>query len=291
MSGPINVLLSKGFPISTYSWENVNWNFISQVDSIGPNGGLYYSYIVNGEILNQNSFTNLSDSVINANTDIIIAAYDATRAQTDLETNRLIPGTEEFTNALNDITSRISFSEGGTGFYDKSALNHIHSEYQFNPSFSTIKIGANFRQYSPDSKGSIFMDTASKISNTEYGIYSGFEKDIFFDKIIVNGTFRMDKNENFDFNFSPAASLVYKATETDIIRFSLSSAVRNPTLSDQYLYYNVGRAILIGNLNGHGEDYGENMVTVQSLINYYLSINISLLCNDIPSTIFFLISF
>ena len=23
--------------------------------------------------------------------------------------------------------------EGGTGFYDKSALNHIHGEYQFNP--------------------------------------------------------------------------------------------------------------------------------------------------------------
>ena len=114
------------------------------------------------------------------------------------------------------------------------------------------------------------MDTASKISNTEYGIYSGFEKDLFFDKLKVNGTFRMDKNENFDFNFSPAASLVYKATETDIIRLSLSSAVRNPTLSDQYLYYNVGRAILIGNLNGHGENYGENMVTVQSLINYYL---------------------
>ena len=211
----------------------------------------------------------MSDSVLNANAEEIIAIHDFTRTQTDLLTNRLEPGTEEFTNTLNDITSKIPI-EGGTGFYDKSALNHIHSEYQFNPSFSSIKIGANFRQYTPDSKGSIFMDTASKISNTEYGIYSGFEKNLFFDKLKVNGTFRMDKNENFDFNFSPAASLVYKATETDIIRFSLSSAVRNPTLSDQYLYYNVGRAILIGNLNGHGENYGENMVTVQSLINYYL---------------------
>ena len=247
---------------NNFSWEDVEWeaaeySFITQ------------QWTFQGNPIDINKWMQMSDSVLNANAEEIIAIHDFTRTQTDLLTNRLEPGTEEFTNALNDITSKIPI-EGGTGFYDKSALNHIHSEYQFNPSFSSIKIGANFRQYTPDSKGSIFMDTASKISNTEYGIYSGFEKDLFFDKLKVNGTFRMDKNENFDFNFSPAASLVYKATETDIIRFSLSSAVRNPTLSDQYLYYNVGRAILIGNLNGHGENYGENMVTVQSLINYYL---------------------
>jgi outer membrane receptor protein involved in Fe transport len=70
---------------------------------------------------------------------------------------------------------------------------------------------------------------------------------------------------------------VYKLTEKDIIRLSFSSAIRNPTLSDQYLYYNAGRAILIGNIAGHGSEGGphydnskENMVTVQSLINYYL---------------------
>ena len=212
---------------------------------------------------------NMSDSVLIANTEELLSTHNFVRNQTDLLTNRLVPGTEEFSNALNDITSKIPI-EGGTSFYDKSALNHIHSEYQFNPNFSKIKIGANFRQYNPDSKGTIFMDTASKISNTEFGIYSGFEKELFFDKLKVNATFRMDKNENFNYNFSPAASLVYKATETDIIRLSFSSAVRNPTLSDQYLYYNVGRAILIGNLSGHGTDYGENLVTVESLVNYFL---------------------
>ena len=46
----------------------------------------------------------------------------------------------------------------------------------------------------------------------------------------------------------------------NIFRLSLSSAIRNPTLSDQYLFYNVGRAILIGNLEGHGTNYDENLV-------------------------------
>ena len=78
-----------------------------------------------------------------------------------------------FEDAFNDITSKISYLEGGTGFYDKSALNHIHSEYQFKSDNSKIKIGANFRQYQPDSKGSIFMDTASTIINNEFGVYTG----------------------------------------------------------------------------------------------------------------------
>ena len=219
----------------------------------------------------------MSDSVLNANLDHIISAHNDTRYQTDLETNRLIPGTEEFKDMLNDITSRISFLEGGTGFYDKSALNHLHAEYQWNekkddllPNLSNIKVGFNLRQYRPDSKGSIFMDTASKISNHEYGVYSGFEYSFIQDKIKLSGTLRLDKNENFNFNFSPASSIVLTPNNQDIFRVSFSSAIRNPTLSDQYLYYNVGRAILIGNLEGHGINESENLVTIESLINYYL---------------------
>ena len=95
--------------------------------------------------------------------------------------------------------------------------------------------------------------------------------------INLSSTFRVDKNENFNFLFSPAISIVYKPNKQDIIRLSFSSAIRNPTLSDQYLFYNTGRAILIGNLSGHGSDDGphfdnskENMVTVESLNNYFL---------------------
>jgi len=119
------------------------------------------------------------------------------------------------------------------------------------------------------------MDTATMITNKEAGFYTGIETNLFGEFLKMNSTFRADKNENFDLNFSPAMSLVLKPSEKDIIRFSFSSAIRNPTLSDQYLFYNVGRAILIGNLEGHGEDYGENLVTVQSLINYYLPAQLS----------------
>ena len=250
----------------SFNWEDVNW---SKPELVFNPITFQTDYYFNGNPIDITDWITMSDSVMIANTDLIIATHDATRSQTDLETNRLVPGTVAFENILADITSKIS-SDGGTRFYDKSALNHIHTEYQFNPDFATMKIGANFRQYTPETKGSLFMDKVNKIINNEAGIYSGFEKNILGEALKLSGTLRADKNENFDLNLSPAASIVYKLTNIDIIRLSVSSAIRNPTLADQYLLYNVGRAILIGNLSGHGTAYGENLVTVESLINYYL---------------------
>ena len=56
------------------------------------------------------------------------------------------------------------------------------------------------RQFNPDSKGSIFMDTTSLIKNNEF-IYSGFDSEFFNENIKINTTFRIDKNENFNYNF------------------------------------------------------------------------------------------
>jgi len=249
-----------------FGWEDVNW---SQPDLVFNPVTFQSDWFFNGNPININDWISMSDSVLNANSDLIIANHNLVRDLTDLETGRLVPGTDKFKEAFDDITSKIA-SEGGTGFYDKSSLNHIHSELQFNPDFSRFKIGANFRQYTPETKGSLFMDTASRIINNEAGIYTGFETDLFGKVLKINGTLRADKNENFDLNFSPAFSIVITPNEKDVIRFSFSSAIRNPTLADQYLYYNVGRAILIGNLQGHGTDYGENLVTIESLVNYYL---------------------
>ena len=77
----------------------------------------------------------------------------------------------------------------------------------------------------------------------------------------------MEKKSNFDYLFSPAGSIVWKASEKDLLRFSFSSALRNPTLTDQYLNYDFGSGILLGNLNGFG--YDQYFVDVDSLISYF----------------------
>lgn len=178
-----------------------------------------------------------------------------------------IPGTHDFDTAFNSITSRETFAQGGTHLYDRSALYDVHGEYKFTPGFMDITVGGNFRQYRPNSHGTIFSDTSGEvITNSEFGIYTGLEKKFIIDQLKLNATCRMDKNQNFDFLFSPALSAVYSVNK-QVYRVSFSSAIRNPTLADQYLYYNVGPAILVGNISGF-----DSLVTIPSIItslNYH----------------------
>ena len=181
------------------------------------------------------------------------------------------PGTARFDSLFNIIIHNLSNDPDnpGTRFYDKSGLIHVHGEYQIESRFANFTTGANFRQYNPDSKGTIFSDTmGTKITNSEYGVYGGIDKKLIPTKLKLNATVRLDKNENFDLVVSPAASLVYTPSINNVLRISFSSAVRNPTLSDQYLFLDVGRAQLLGNISGY-----EDLITPASFIDYLNTLN------------------
>jgi iron complex outermembrane receptor protein len=166
-----------------------------------------------------------------------------------------------------------------------------------------LTTGASFRMYFPNSRGTVFTDTFTrtfmldslgnkvedvngnfvvldstynKIRNWEIGAYFSITRKFDFGTegkhvLIPTVTVRFDRNQNFAWKhdgkidpiITPAASLVYTYKKMHTFRLSYSSAVRNPTLQDQYLYYNVGRAILVGNL--HGVD---SVVSVSDLGNY-----------------------
>lgn len=283
----------------------------------------------------ENAYENWAEEmnqIIDANSDLFESFHDSTQ----VHMNNIIgnfgyrfiePGTPEFEEAFNEITSRTRYDEngnylGGTKFYDKSQLHHIQTEYKFNIGKAKFTVGANARVYSPDSRGSIFNDgyvttyedrylydengapiididtviintssnpflpvfetvidsahisvvdttvTKLDITNKEFGIYAGLDKDFMSETLKLSATFRMDKNENFDYLFSPAASIVYLPTEKDVLRVSFSSAIRNPTLTDQYLNYDAGPAILIGNLDGFGVN--EYFANIDSLEQYFI---------------------
>lgn len=201
------------------------------------------------------------------------ANYANTKNASNISSDRdfLKPGSPEFDQAFNEIISKKNNEdEGGSRFFDKSALYHIHGEKIWkNTPFDELRIGGNGRLYKPNSEGTIFYDTANtQISNREFGLYAGFKKTFFHDRAILSGSLRTDKNQNFDFVYSPAASLVYKPTNKDFLRMSFSSGVRNPTLSDQFLFLDVGPAILSGNLNGV-----KDLITYESFIDHIEEIN------------------
>jgi outer membrane receptor protein involved in Fe transport len=182
--------------------------------------------------------------------------------------DRLIPGTERFQQAFDSITSTL-LGQGGTRFFDRSALYHIHGEKQFKSiwqpaesDYLDLTVGGNFRQFLPNSQGTILLDTMGRdIDVNEFGVYGGGTMNLR-NRFKISASLRADKNQNFDLVFSPAASIVYTPQENTTLRASFSSAIRNPTLNDQYLFYNVGRAILLGNIDGV-----EDLVTVESFVD------------------------
>ncbi|MFM1745057.1 MAG: hypothetical protein RLZZ630_994 [Bacteroidota bacterium] len=175
----------------------------------------------------------------------------------------LEPGTNAFDTAFAGITSRETFAQGGSKFYDRSALYHLQGEHQFDAGEFHFTTGWSYREYRPDSRGTIFSDTSSRrIKVSEFGLVGGVERKLLDDRLKLNGTLRMDKNINFPFLFSPALSGIYSPNDLHTVRLSFSSAIRNPTLADQYLFYQVGRATLIGNLDGY-----DSLVTIPSLLN------------------------
>lgn len=182
----------------------------------------------------------------------------------------LEPGSPGFNEAFERITSaKNNEGEGGTRFFDRSALYHVHGEYQWEDrKFFTYRIGGNGRIYRPFSDGTIFSDTTARIINREIGIYAGISRKYFEDKLITSITARVDKNQNFEAVFSPAASVVYQPGKRHFLRVSFSSALRNPTLADQYLFLNVGPAILSGNLNGV-----DSLITISSFQEYRSSLD------------------
>ena len=169
------------------------------------------------------------------------------------------PGTARFDSLFNDITSRKNnTTENGTKFFDRSALFHIHGEYKIESDFfKEVTIGANGRLYRPNTEGTIFRDSVDRISNSEFGVYGGASKEV--NDFTFSVAARVDKNQNFRTLFSPAGSVVWKPSENNYLRVSFSSAIRNPTLSDQYLNLTVGPAQLIGNLTGY-----DSLITLES---------------------------
>ncbi|MFT7298036.1 MAG: iron complex outermembrane receptor protein [Sphingobacteriales bacterium] len=195
---------------------------------------------------------------------------------------RYTPGTARFDSAFSAITSNPSFGGGGTRFQDKSSLTHIQGEYNFklfeqNEALpENFRVGGNYRSYDPNSFGTVFNDTLitdptradsgsfDEIDVYEFGFYVTTDKYYFDESLKLIASARYDFHKNFDPAFSPAASAVIKLSESDNIRLTFNSAIRNPTLLDQFQKYDLGRVLLLGNINGI------NLIPVEDFVNEYI---------------------
>ncbi len=165
---------------------------------------------------------------------------------------RLNSGNQEFNNAFNSITSTL-VTEGGSKIYDRSAYSHVDGNYNFKSllnDWADVQVGGSYRNYSPDSKGTIFNDGVEEISIDEFGFYTQIQKRFLDDKLKFTGSIRYDKSENFEANYSPRVALNYSLGEDNnqIVRASFQTGFRNPTIQEQYMFAPSARKITVGSV-------------------------------------------
>lgn len=180
-------------------------------------------------------------------------AHAAARAAADM--GRLLPGTPQFQNVFNAVTTDGNF-ETGAKFIDKTKFNHVNGNYNLAhliDDWADIQIGGSYREYILDSQGTIFTDLDGPIRYDEYGAYAQLQKKVINERLKITASARYDKNEFFEGFLSPRVGLSATLGENrnHNLRVSAQQGFRNPTTQDLFIGIDLGAAILVGSAPGN----------------------------------------
>ena len=194
-------------------------------------------------------FTEFGGALQGAFIGLGVPAGNPAAARAFADRDRLIPGTAAFNAAKAKITADASLVTGSK-FQDESKIYHADANMNLREyiDFADVQIGGSFRQYSLNSKGTIFTDYNGAINYNEYGAYVQIQDKFMDDRLKVTASGRFDKAQNFDGNISPRLSLAYAAGDdrNHNFRASIQTGFRNPTTQDQYIGLDTGSGILVG---------------------------------------------
>ncbi len=183
-------------------------------------------------------------------------------ARQTADTGRFVPGSIEFRNAFEAVSTDPSL-ETGARFQDNTKLYHVDYNYNFRDviDWAEFQVGGSYRVYSLNSNGTIFTDFDGAINYDEFGIYTQMQKKFMEeDRLKLTASIRYDKAQNFDGFYSPRLSIAYAAGEykEHNFRASVQTGFRNPTTQDQYIGLNAGSAILVGSAPDNLDRYTIN---------------------------------
>lgn len=178
------------------------------------------------------------------------------------DTGRLMPGTPEFQQAFDKVTSDPDLITGAK-FRDQTSLYHADGNLNLRDyiDWAEVQFGGSYRQYRLNSFGTIYTDYDGRITYDEFGLYSQLQKKMMEDRLKLTASIRYDKAQNFDGNFSPRVSLAYAAGESKNHNFraSFQTGFRNPTTQDQYIGLATGASYLLGTAPDNLDRYSVNL--------------------------------
>jgi iron complex outermembrane recepter protein len=200
------------------------------------------------------------------------AAHLAARANADNNplAPRPLPGSAAFNSMTQAVRDNFFQSKnltggarGGASFIDDSKLRHGEFNYKFfeQIKFAEIQVGGNFRQYDLNSSGTVYNDAPDdgvsfeRTKINEFGVYTQIAKK-FGDRLKLTGSFRYDKNENFDGQATPRIAAVFKLAENNNLRASYQTGFRNPGTQAQFIYFPSSGGTLLGSTEANAGRYG-----------------------------------
>lgn len=239
------------------------------------NSGESYNATVTARLFNENWkpsggatgwFSQYAQNYLGARLNGLTDFNAQTLARQAADVGRPVPGSPEFKSGFNKIRSLpIGGNPGGGLFVDRTDLYMVEGQYNLTHvtnKFADILVGANYKKYNLNSKGTLFADGGGIIGIGEYGGYIQATKNLFseFLKLTVSG--RYDKNDNFKGRFTPRATALLRVAENNNIRLSFQSAYRFPSTQQQWIDLDVGSSTrLLGGVPFFQQKYGLNTNT------------------------------
>jgi outer membrane receptor protein involved in Fe transport len=260
----------RNFKVDFHKIELKSSNFFVRAYTSHTDDGDSYTLAALGAYLNESIMPTGSWIPVYAGayTGALLGGADLATAQSTARTaadaTRPLVGSPEFNTAVAKIRTGL-LGQGGAGFVDDSKLFHTEFNYNFGhlTDIVEVQIGGNYRKYDLFSANTVLNEdpegtgSSERIGIDEIGLYTQVSKKLANDRLKLTASIRYDKNENFDGQTTPRASMVYSAGENKEHNFraSFQTGFRNPSARAQFIYLTT-TTIALGGTKANAERYG-----------------------------------
>ncbi len=265
----------RNLKIGQYKFELNHKNWMLRAYTTQENSGESYNATVTARLFNESWkpsggatgwFSQYAQTYLGGRLNGL-SDFDAqTLARSTADVGRPVPGSVSFKQGFDQVRGLpIGGSPGGGLFVDRTDLYMYEGQYNLShltSSFADILVGANYKKYVLNSKGTLFADGGGTIPIDEYGGYIQATKNLFDDflKLTVSG--RYDKNSNFEGRFTPRATALFRVARDNNIRVSFQTAYRFPSTQQQWIDLDVGSSTrLLGGVPFFEQKYNLNSNT------------------------------
>jgi len=174
--------------------------------------------------------------------------YDAHQAARAIADQGRPAANSDALKAGYDAIRKKPISQNGGLLLDQSDLYAVEGNYsltQFTKSVADVMIGANYKKYILNSKGTLFADSTGPKGLAQYGAYIQASRQIMnFVNLTLSG--RYDKADNFKGRFTPRVTALFKIAKDNNVRVSFQTAYRFPSNQQQFINLQVGSTRLLG---------------------------------------------